>query len=201
MRPVRLELEGFSTFRSPTSVSFEGTDLVAFVGPTGSGKSSLIDGITFALYGSVSRYDDLRVVEPVIHKLATEAKVRLDFELNGVRYSSVRVVRRLTKGGATTKEARLIRFEADGTETTLAGTATEMTKAVPSLLGLDFEQFTRTVVLPQGEFAAFLHEDKGKRQQLLRQLLDVGIYERMGRLAQPQGRSGSPSRRAPGTAR
>jgi exonuclease SbcC len=94
MRPLRLELEGFSAFRAPTVVDFEGADLLAFVGPTGSGKSTIIDALTFALYGSVSRYHDKRAIEPAIHKLSNEAKVRLDFELAGVRYTAVRVARR-----------------------------------------------------------------------------------------------------------
>ncbi len=190
MRPVRLEVTGFSAFRETAEISFEGADLVAFVGATGSGKSSLIDAMTFALYGCVARYDDLRVVEPAIHQLATEARVRLDFELDGRRYTAVRVVRR-TKTGATTKEARLARTDADGSETTLAGNAKELTAAVTGLLGLDFEQFTRTVVLPQGDFALFLHADKAKRQELLRQLLDVAVYEGMGREARRRRDTGA----------
>src|SRR5690606_15605199 len=52
VRPVRLEVEGFTTFRAPTVVDFTGADLFALVGPTGSGKTSVIDALTFALYGS-----------------------------------------------------------------------------------------------------------------------------------------------------
>ena len=58
MRPLRLELEGFGTFRDHTEIDFSGLDLVALVGPTGSGKSTVIDAVTFALYGSVARYDN-----------------------------------------------------------------------------------------------------------------------------------------------
>ncbi|MGE3620978.1 MAG: AAA family ATPase [Acidimicrobiia bacterium] len=182
MRPLRLEVEGFSAFRAPTAVDFRDAELVAFVGPTGSGKSSIVDALTFALYGSVARYDDRRVVEPVIHQLSQEAKVRLDFEVAGARYVAVRIVRR-TRTGATTREARLARLEADGSQTTLAGTERELSAAVVELLGVEFEQFTKTCVLPQGDFADFLHEDKRKRQELLRQLLDVGAYARMGQVA------------------
>lgn len=186
MRPVLLELEGFSGFRDRTEVDFTETDLVAFVGPTGSGKSSIIDGITFALFGSVPRYDDEKLVQPVIHQLATEARIRLDFEVDGARYRAVRVVRRTkgsatTRAGATTKEARLER--ADGGDDILAGAAREMRPAVEQLLGLTFEQFTKTVVLPQGEFAAFLHDAPSKRQALLRKLLDMEVYSRMAKVA------------------
>ena len=55
MRPLRLGLEGFTSFRDPTTVDFVNADYFALVGPTGSGKSSLIDAIAFALYGSVPR--------------------------------------------------------------------------------------------------------------------------------------------------
>ncbi|HKA85339.1 MAG TPA: AAA family ATPase, partial [Acidimicrobiales bacterium] len=60
MRPQRLEVEGFTAFRGPTVVDFTGADLFALVGPTGAGKSSIIDALTFALYGSVPRLDDRR---------------------------------------------------------------------------------------------------------------------------------------------
>lgn len=196
MRPVRLEIEGFGTFRERTVIDFADLDLVAFVGPTGSGKSTIIDALTFALYGSVARYDNPSLVAPVIHQLATEAKVRLDFEVGGHRYVAVRVVRRMkSKPGAapraTTREARLERRDpttpddpADGaTGTVLAGSVSELDEQVRDLLGLDFGQFTRTIVLPQGDFAEFLKDDPGSRQKLLRRLLDLDIYARMGSTA------------------
>ena len=198
MRPRRLEIEGFGTFRDRTVVDFADLDLVAFVGPTGSGKSTVIDAITFALYGSVARYDNPSLVAPVIHQLSTEAKVRFDFEVGGDAYTAVRVVRRQkSKPGAapraSTKEARLERRAlsadttsddtSDDTTTVLAGSVSELDEEVGRLLGLDFRQFTRTIVLPQGDFAEFLTDDPGNRQKLLRRLLDIDIYARMGALA------------------
>ena len=58
-----------------------------------------------------------------------------------------------------------------------------MTRKVGQLLGLNFEQFTTCVVLPQGDFARFLHEKPAQRQDLLTKLLGVDIYEKMGTLA------------------
>ena len=177
MRPVRVELEGFSAFREPTVVDFTDADLFAFVGPTGAGKSSVIDGMIFALYGSVPRYGREGLVHPVISQGRPEARVRLDFEVHGVRHTAVRVVRR-TKTGASTKEARLER----GGEV-LASDAPAVTAAVCDLLGLDLEQFTKCVVLPQGAFAALLHDTTSKRQDLLVKLLDLGVYEQVAQAA------------------
>lgn len=173
MRPLRIELEGFSAFRASTVVDFDDADLFAFVGPTGAGKSSVIDGMIFALYGSVPRYGREGLVHPVISQGKPEARVRLDFEIRGVRHTAVRVVRR-TKTGASTKEARLER----GGEV-LAADAPSVTAAVCDLLGLDLEQFTKCVVLPQGAFAALLHDTTSRRQDLLVKLLDFGVYEQV----------------------
>jgi exonuclease SbcC len=178
MRPVRLEVEGFTAFRAPTSVDFDGADLFALVGPTGSGKTSVIDALTFALYGSVPRLDDRRAVAPVISQNLTEARVRLDFTVDGDTYTAARVVRATRAGGATTKEARLQR----GDEV-LAGTADEVTDAVTTLLGLGFEHFTTCVSLPQGQFARFLHDKPRSRQDLLVRLLDLGLYDRVASAA------------------
>jgi exonuclease SbcC len=177
MRPIRLELEGFTAYRELTLCDFEGVDLFVLTGPTGSGKSSLIDALTFALYGSVSRYGNPNLVHPVVSQGKLEARVRFDFSVEGQVYSAVRIVRR-TRTGATTREARL---ESGGK--TLAGNADEVTARVREILGLDFTQFTTCVVLPQGEFARFLHDTPADRQDLLTKLLGVGVYENMGNLA------------------
>ena len=177
MRPVRLEMEGFGAFRDACVVDLSDIELVALVGATGSGKSTIIDAITFALYGSVARYDDNRAVAPAIHQTGTRARVRLDFEVGDERYTAVRLVQRTPKG-ATTKEARLER----GDEV-LAADARSMSTEVARLLGLDIDQFNRTVVLPQGRFADFLHDNPADRQATLRQLLGLGIYRQVAGVA------------------
>ena len=62
MRPLRIEMSGFGAFREPTVIDLADVEFFALVGPTGSGKSTVIDAICFALYGSVPRYDDKRLV-------------------------------------------------------------------------------------------------------------------------------------------
>jgi exonuclease SbcC len=173
MRPLKLELEGFGSYRERTVIDFEGVDLFALTGATGSGKSTILDAIVFALYGSVPRYDDKRAVAPVISQNRTEAKVALEFLVGEDKYVVARVVRR-NKGVATTKEARL---ERNGEP--LAANERGVSEAAAHAIGIDFEQFTKCVLLPQGEFARFLHDKPRDRIDLLRRLLGVGLYERI----------------------
>ena len=174
MRPIRLEMEGFTSFRDKTVVDFEGADLFVLTGPTGAGKSSVIDAITFALYGSIPRLDDRRLVAPVISRGLSRARVSLDFSVGDKRYRAVRVAR-ATKAGATTPEARL----EDDAENTLAGNGKELSDKVEEILGLSFEHFTRCVVLPQGDFAELLHEKPSERQRMLQRLLGTELFGRL----------------------
>ncbi|MGH8911848.1 MAG: AAA family ATPase, partial [Acidimicrobiia bacterium] len=178
MKPERLEMAGFAPFRATTEVDFSGLELFALTGPTGAGKSSVIDAITFALYGVVARYDDKRSVEPVVSLGAAEARIRFDFTVGGRPYTAARVVRRNPRGGATTAEARL---ESDGE--VIASGAAEVTRSVEALLGLNVTHFTRSVVLPQGDFASFLHDTPAGQQDLVKALLDLGVLERVRDLA------------------
>jgi len=178
VRPSRLELEGFTSFAERVEIDFDGAGYFALVGPTGAGKSSVIDALTFALYGSVPRYADERLVAPVITQGRLEARVRLDFSIGADNYTVARVVRRNPKGGgATTKEARLEQGE------TVLAAGDDVNERVERLLGLTFDHFTKCVVLPQGAFARFLHDKPKDRQQLLTELLDLGIYDAVMALA------------------
>ncbi len=181
MRPRLLELEGFTSFRERTTVDFEGADLFVLTGPTGSGKSSLIDAMTFALYGAVPRYEHRALIAPVVSQGLLEARVRLKFTVGNRDYQAVRVVRRNPNtGGATTKEARL--EDADGN--VLAATADELTEYVEqTLLGLPFDHFTKCVVLPQGDFAEFLRAKPKERQDVLVKLLGLELYRRLAQAA------------------
>jgi exonuclease SbcC len=177
MRPERLELAGFGAFLEPTVVDFDGIDLFALVGPTGAGKSTVLDAIAFALYGSVARYENPALVAPAVAARRAEARVRLDFSVAGVTYTAVRVVKRTPKG-ASTRDARLER----GDEV-LASDAKSMSHEVERLLGLSFDDFTKCVVLPQGDFARFLHDKPAVRQEVLIGLLGLDVYDRVRGLA------------------
>ncbi|MEX2278672.1 MAG: SMC family ATPase [Acidimicrobiia bacterium] len=169
MRPISLHLAGFTTFKNATDIDFEGADLFALTGPTGSGKSSVIDAICFALYGSIPR---LSGVAPVVSLGKPEARIRLVFAVEDQIYTVTRLVAR-QGDGASQRDVRL-----EGPDFVVSGVR-EVDARVESLLGLGFDHFTRTVVLPQGRFAAFLEDGPAAREKLLKQLLDLGVYEEM----------------------
>ncbi len=192
MRPVLLELDGFCSYRTKVSVDFRDADFFVLVGPTGAGKSTIIDAMIFALYGTVPRWDNRNVVAPALAPTANRGVVRLIFDLAGRRFSVVRDVRR---GGGKTqavtiREARLEEFlsplalgASDDETTTLESGSPRVTTAVEQLLGLTFDQFTQAVALPQGDFARFLHATDGDRQDILKNLLGYGIYDGIQRAA------------------
>ncbi|BCJ57698.1 AAA family ATPase [Micromonospora endophytica] len=196
MRPMRLDLAGFTVFRDETTIDFTDADFFALVGPTGSGKSTVLDAICFALYGTVPRWGGTRGLGNALAPSATEARVRLVFESAGARYVATRVVRRDSRGNVKTAGAGL-QLMPDGFDVTkldtglspedlgevVAGTPAEMDDAVLAAVGLPYEQFTSCVVLPQGQFADFLHARPATRQQILVNLLGLGVYEEVQKRA------------------
>ncbi len=191
MRPVLLEMTGFASFREKTEVSFEDTDYFALVGPTGAGKSTVIDALTFALYGSVARWDHEGLVAPALAPTVNRATVRLVFDAGGARYHVVREVRR-SGGKKPTVSVKNVRLERlidpaapGGPEDDADAVAadSEVTPAVERLLGLTFKHFCTCVALPQGDFAEFLHAKAADRQKILIKLLGLEVYERIGRRA------------------
>ena len=183
MRPQLLVMEGFLAYRRRTEIDFTDADLFVLSGPTGSGKSSVIDGMTFALYGSIPRIGKGSVA-PLVSARADRAKVEFLFTVGEESYTAVRQVERQGTG-ATTTEARLQRGES---QEMLAGNADEVTAAVTELLGLRYEHFIKAVVLPQGAFADFLTDQPRDRQALLGALLDMGLYEKVMQLANARAR-------------
>ncbi|PZS37730.1 MAG: hypothetical protein DLM62_17635 [Pseudonocardiales bacterium] len=183
MRPVLLEMHGFAAFREPTTVDFTDAEYFALVGPTGSGKSTVIDAMTFALYGSVPRWDDEKGVKLALAPSVNRGTVRLVFDAGDARYVVARELRRSARGGVNVRNARLERLDnptgtgkIDDTTEVLAADS-GVTKEVERLLGLPFDQFCMCVVLPQGDFAEFLHAKPAARQQMMTRLLGLGVYE------------------------
>ena len=107
MRPLRLFLDGFGSYRQPTEANFSDVNFFALTGPTGSGKSTLIDGLCFALYGTVPRWGKENVIAHALAPAASACRVGLVFEAGGNRYAAVRALARDKRGQVHTREARL----------------------------------------------------------------------------------------------
>jgi DNA repair protein SbcC/Rad50 len=184
MRPVILQLEGFASFRAATQVDFTDADFFALVGPTGSGKSTVIDAMTFALYGSVPRWGRKGMVSLALAPTTVRGTVKLVFEAGGQRYVVARELRRV--GGQVSQRAASLERIATPGGLAEPGAPTEpmakdrgVADAVERLLGLSYEDFCQCVVLPQGQFAAFLHAKASERQEILLRLLGAERYQQI----------------------
>ena len=185
MRPISLDMQGFASFRDQTRVDFTDADFFALVGPTGSGKSTVIDAMTFALYGSVPRWGRKGMISLALAPSVARGTVKLVFEVDGQRYVVARELRRV--GAQVSQRAasaeRLLdpRGLAQPGDPTvpLAKDLAGVNDAVERLLGLSYEDFIQCVVLPQGQFADFLHAKPGERQEILLRLLGAEHYKQM----------------------
>jgi exonuclease SbcC len=199
MRPLRLQMNGFAAFRDEAVVDFTDADFFVLVGATGSGKSTVIDALTFALYGTVPRWNHRSMVMYGLAPTANQGKVALVFDVDDARYLVARELRR-TKAGVSVRNARLERLldptalgEVDDATESIASDS-GVTPAVEKLLGLPFEHFCQCVVLPQGEFADFLRAKPAERRTILLKLLGAGLYGEMSQRA--NGRAGLAGQRA-----
>jgi exonuclease SbcC len=171
LRPLRLELEGFASYRERVEIDFDGLDLFVISGPTGSGKSSLVDAMAYALYGRVPRVGP--EIKACIAQGLDRMWVALEFAVGEQRY---RLFRSTSRGGHSSVQLERRR---DGEWTALAGKVQAVNESVKELVGLDYDAFTRSVLLPQGQFQVFLAGEPEQRRRVLHELLRLDIYARI----------------------
>jgi exonuclease SbcC len=164
------------------SIDFEeltSRGLFGIFGPTGSGKSTILDAITLAMYGNISRN-----TKEFINSLSSEAVISYEFEIGAKnskrRYLVDRNFKRRSNGkpGMKTSYARLVEVHADGTTNVLADKVGEVTQEIIGVIGLTAEDFTRSVVLPQGKFNEFLKLTGSGRRDMLERIFNLEKYGR-----------------------
>ena len=172
MRPLELIVEGFTSFRTRQVLDFASLDLFAITGATGAGKTSLLDAITFALYNKVSQKPNSS--KELVSQGAKQLKVEFRFVMRQIEYKALRTWRNRGK----TDVPHFILEELIGAEWGRCNT-----QKVEDIIGMDFETFTRVIILPQGQFDEFLKGEASKRREILRQLAGFQIFEQMRKAA------------------
>jgi exonuclease SbcC len=171
MRPRELTLRGFRSYRDEVTFDLRGRHLVGIVGPIGAGKSTILDGVAFALFGKTPRVQ--RDTKTLIHQLADSAHVQLVFEVDGTVWRATRALKR--KGPGQVQLVRLVDDTPDAEPLETVVMDKPVRERIEQLLGMDFDTFGRSVLLAQNRFAEFLLAADGPRNAVLK---GVFGYER-----------------------
>ena len=189
MKLCKLKLKNLNSFRREIEVDFEKTpldeaSLVAITGPTGAGKTTLLDAICVALYGRTPRLTGIGSQNPshLISHGETDAYAEVHFVASGTRYLAEWSLRRRgsPKGRLlSTENNELISDRLSARGKTLGASKKTISEEITDILGLDFDAFKRSVMLAQGEFAAFLKAKDEERRTILEATAGVGIYDEL----------------------
>lgn len=182
MRPIYLEIEGLNSFEDKQSINFEKLTeygIFGIFGKTGSGKSTILDAVTLALYGNIVRLESKNAqgIEELLNVNSDKIYVKFDFELSNDRYSIERIYKRKNKKDEKEKteigkkDARLIINKDEIYDKT-----TDIKNKINEIIGLSLEDFTRSVVLPQGKFSEFLKLSGMERRDMLERIFSLEKY-------------------------
>lgn len=151
---------------------FTDTGVFAITGPNGSGKTSILDAITLALYGETYRFD--RPAEHVMTRHTAECFSEIEFAMGLEKYRSSWRVQRDASGELLPPEMQLLHL--NDQEEALATTPHEVNARMTEITGMNFRNFTRSIMLAQGDFAAFLNALDSERMDILEKIVGSDIY-------------------------
>ncbi len=191
MKILKIELQNINSLKSETPIvidfehlRFEDVGLYAITGPTGAGKTTLLDAITIALYRRVPRFEKAGSkggLEDVVSYGASAAMARVTFEAKSQRYEAQWDMRlKGANGKILGKPVENVRLKNLSTELIIAETKTGCDEKIAEITQLNYDQFLRSVMLAQGEFAAFLSAKNSEKGLLLQQIAGDEIYRKIG---------------------
>ncbi|NVZ22066.1 AAA family ATPase [Pseudomonas costantinii] len=203
MKILAIRLKNLASLAGPFEIDFTAEPLAsaglfAITGPTGAGKSTLLDALCLALFGAVPRLGDtgqakmqdadgdISIGDPrtLLRRGTGGGYAEVDFVgVSGRRYRArweANRARDKASGKLQNSRQSLIDLDSDQL---LASQKTEYKTQLELALGLNFEQFTRAVLLAQSEFSAFLKANDNERSELLEKLTDTALYTKLGRRA------------------
>lgn len=177
MRPIRLKIKGLNSFIDEQEIDFNKLTergLFGIFGPTGSGKSTILDGITLALYGDLPRKST-----NYINMNCNSLNVSFEFSISDGKTKTYRVEREFKTDKKTGRPKSGKCKVLDITQinpTILAESVKEVTRTCENIIGLGMNDFTKTVVLPQGSFSEFLKISGKDRREMLERLFNLQEY-------------------------
>lgn len=179
MKIIRIFLKNLNSLQGDFDINLENepfasSGIFAITGPTGAGKSTILDAITLALYGRAARYGNDKP-ENMMSRGTGECQADVIFEVPKGRYRASWSLQRAHRR-ANGKLQQAQRHVSDSNGTVIAQKSSEVDKIIEELTGLDADRFFRSVLLAQGDFVKFLKATPDERATLLESLTGTGIY-------------------------
>ena len=191
MKPIRLELKEFGPYKNEI-IEWDriiNEPIFLITGKTGSGKSTLFDAITYALYNKTTGGKDIASLRTKTALDKDKTQVNFDFELSGKKYRIERTLAYLKAGNKnlTSGKVALMQYNNEKLEV-IATKEQEVKEKIEELIGLDDKQFCQIIILPQGKFKEFLLSKSSEKKETLRSLFNTYFYQKFVEQLQEQGK-------------
>lgn len=191
MKPIRLELKEFGPYKDEI-IEWDkiiNEPIFLITGKTGSGKSTLFDAITYALYNKTTGGKDIASLRTKTAADKDKTQVNFDFELSGKRYRIERTLAYLKTGNKNLTSGKVVLIEYNSEKQDIIATKEqEVKEKIEELIGLDDKQFCQIIILPQGKFKEFLLSKSSEKKETLRSLFNTYFYQKFVDLVQEQAK-------------